>query len=292
MLDAKFFDSLLRLRLSTTQKSTQTMSGNRKSSQKGISAEFSDFRAYMPGDDLRRLDWNVYARLDKLYIREYMEEKESMVTVFIDTSASMDYGNEKKAELAVDLAKVVSFLALNNMDRLQLFDLKHMEKRFVVGGGKQAFPKVIHWLEQLEFEGEVDLFESARKMQSHASGVVVVISDFMQEAMLEEGQTSFKKLLQYLRFCKKKPIILHTLAKEELSVDLSGAYNLIDMETEGTMKLTVDAKAISLYEAQLNKLIEGMKKLCKMNNSLYVLCDASKKREDLVFQDLRVIYDI
>ena len=104
MLDRNFFDTLSRLRLRMWHKSSLNMSGNRKSMQKGLSAEFSDFREYMPGDDLRRMDWNVYARLDKLYIREYMEEKEAVVSVLVDTSASMDYGTESKAELARSLA--------------------------------------------------------------------------------------------------------------------------------------------------------------------------------------------
>lgn len=140
MLDKNFFDTLSRLRLQMWHKSSLNMSGNRKSMQKGLSAEFSDFREYMPGDDLRRMDWNVYARLDKLYIREYMEEKEAVVSVLIDTSASMDYGSESKAELARDLAAVISYLALGNMDRLRLYDMKDMSRGLVVGGDAALFP--------------------------------------------------------------------------------------------------------------------------------------------------------
>ena len=81
MFNSEFYDMLSRFCLAVNHKSSLNMSGNRKSIQKGISAEFSDFREYMPGDDLRRLDWNVYARLDKMYIREYMEEKESVVSM-------------------------------------------------------------------------------------------------------------------------------------------------------------------------------------------------------------------
>lgn len=153
MLDTKIYDALSRLQLQMAHKSNLNMSGSRKSVQKGISAEFSDFREYMPGDDLRRMDWNVYARLDKLYIREYMEEKEAVVSVLVDTSASMDYGAESKAELARDLAAVVSFLALHNMDRLLLYDMKDMGRGLMVRGGGKAFSRVLHWLERLTFSG-------------------------------------------------------------------------------------------------------------------------------------------
>ncbi len=77
MLDAGIYEQLSRLVIAMKQKSSQNMAGNRRSVQKGTSAEFSDFREYMPGDDLRRLDWNVYARSERMYIREYFEEKGS-----------------------------------------------------------------------------------------------------------------------------------------------------------------------------------------------------------------------
>jgi len=151
MLDTGFYDTLSRLRLRMSHRSSLNVSGSRKSVRKGNSTEFSDFREYMPGDDLRRLDWNAYARLDKLYIREYMEEKEAAVSVLIDTSASMDYGVKSKADLAVDLTAAVSFLALNNMDRVLLYDMKEMGRPLAVGGGRKAFAKVLHWLENREF---------------------------------------------------------------------------------------------------------------------------------------------
>lgn len=292
MLDSKFYDTLSRLQLRMSHKSSLNMSGNRKSVQKGISAEFSDFREYMLGDDLRRMDWNVYARLDKLYIREYMEEKEAVVSVLIDTSASMDYGAKSKAELARDLAAAVGFLALNNMDRLLLYDVKDMGRALSVGGGKNAFPKVLHWLEKLTFSGEADMLSAVKKIQRRGPGVTVLISDFLHSDMLDENNAAYEKLLQYLDYCKQRPVILHTLASEELRITLEGALNLIDSETENTLRLTVDAKSIDLYERELNRLTERMKKGCAAGRGAYVICDTGRDRNQLVFQDLRVIYDI
>lgn len=308
MLDAKFYDVLSRMQLRMSHKSSLNMSGNRKSTQKGISAEFSDFREYMQGDDLRRVDWNVYARLDKLYIREYMEEKAAVVSVLIDTSASMDYGVQSKAELAKDLAAAVSFLALNNMDRLILYDMKDMSRSLSVGGGRNSFAKVLRWLEKLTFSGEADMLSAVRKMQRRGSGVTVLISDFLHRDMLndekaEGGQkgkkqtvesgpkNAYEKLLQYLNYGKQRPIVLHTLAAEELRVTLEGTLNLIDSETGEKLRMTVDAKAIDSYERQLNELTERMKRGCLAVRGAYVLCDAGRDRKQLIFQDLRVIYD-
>lgn len=292
MLDRKFYEALSRLRLQMSHKSSLSMAGNRKSIQKGLSAEFSDFREYMPGDDLRRMDWNVYARLDKLYIREYMEEKEAVVSVLIDTSASMDYGGHSKAELARDLAAVVSFLALCNMDRLWLYDMKDMGRGLSVGGGRSGFSKVLRWLEKRAFSGETDMLASARKMPCHGPGVTVLISDFLHSGMMDGASQDYEKLLQYLRYCRQRPVVLHTMASEELHVTLEGALNLIDAENQSKLRLTVDARAIDDYERALKGLTDRMKKGCNAGGGAYVLCDAGRDRSQLVFGDLRVIYDI
>jgi intracellular sulfur oxidation DsrE/DsrF family protein len=294
MLDTGFYDTLSRLRLRMSHRSSLNVSGSRKSVRKGNSTEFSDFREYMPGDDLRRLDWNAYARLDKLYIREYMEEKEAAVSVLIDTSASMDYGVKSKADLAVDLTAAVSFLALNNTDRVLLYDMKEMGRPLAVGGGRKAFAKVLHWLENREFSGEVDMVSAARKMRCPGAGVTVVISDFLHPDMLEERAENpgYEKLLQYLNYCKQLPVILHTMAAEELHVTLEGALNLIDAETKEKLRLVVDARALDNYERELKRFTERLKKGCACGRGVYVLCDAGKDRRQLVFQDLRVIYDI
>lgn len=341
MLDAYFYNTLSRLQLKMQHKSSQNLSGGRKSLRRGSSAEFSDFREYMQGDDLRRLDWNAYARLDKLYIRQYMEEKEAVVSVLVDTSASMDYGEKSKAELARDLAAVVSYLALNNMDRLMLYDMKDMSRGLSVGGGKNAFFKVLRWLEGLTFSGQADMLGAAGKMRPGGAGITVLISDFLHPDLFapegertseearsrkagrkgpgmsgtetEEKRTAladgrekkksggnvagrsadrYEKLLQYLEYRKQRPVILHTLAEEELRISMEGAWNLIDAEDGTKLRLTVDARTIECYERQLQRLTERMKKGCAACGGAYVLCDAGKDRSRLVFQDLREIYDI
>ncbi len=294
MLDHTFFDSLSRLQLKMPHKSSLNSSGSHRSLRKGSSTEFSDFREYMPGDDLRRMDWNVYARLDKLYIREYMEEKEAQVRVLIDTSASMDYGADSKAELARDLAAVVSFLALNNMDRVLLYDMKDMGRALSVGGGRSAFARVLRWLEQVEFSGEADMLQAVRRLPGRGGGVTVVISDFLHPDMLDDqgAVSGYERLLQYLDYCGQRPVILHTMASEELHVTLEGVLNLIDAETGQKKRLVVDAKAIDSYERELAHFMERMKRGCASGRGAYVLCDAGRDRKQLVFQDLRVIYDI
>ena len=194
MLDAGIYEQLSRLVIAMKQKSSQNMAGNRRSVQKGTSAEFSDFREYMPGDDLRRLDWNVYARSERMYIREYFEEKEAVVSVILDTSASMHYGKKSKAELAQDLCAVIAFLTLHHMDRLVLYDSSQMGTPLVVSGGKNALPKVLGWLQARTFSGtETDSFSAVRQMQRRGAGVTVIVSDFLTEAATDPTQDCLEK---------------------------------------------------------------------------------------------------
>lgn len=292
MLDAELYEMLARLSLAMKHKSSQNRSGNRRSVQKGTSAEFSDFREYMPGDDLRRLDWNVYARSKRMYIREYLEEKESVVSVLFDTSASMNYGAQSKAELARDLGAAVAFLTLNHMDRLILYDWKEMQRPLILSGGKNALPKALQWLEQREFSGETDLFESAKKMKMRGAGVTVFISDFLAKPLLDDADLSLKKMMKYLAFTRQRPVLLQTLCPEELRVNLEGTCNLIDMETGERLRVTMRADTIARYEKELLRLKERLKKYAVSADGVYVLCDSGRDRRTLIMEDLRDIYAI
>lgn len=294
MLDVGMYGLLAKLTIAMKHKSSQNMSGNRRSVQKGTSAEFSDFREYMPGDDLRRLDWNVYARSQRMYIREYLEEKEAVVSVLLDTSASMEYGKNKKADLAVDLVEILAFLALNHMDRLVLYDRKEMQCPLVVSGGKNAMPKVVNWLKNRDFSGQEpneDLFSSIRKMQKRGAGTTIIISDFFMEALMED-KNPLEKAMKYLEFAKQRPVLLQTLCGEELHVTMDGTRNLIDMETKEKLRVTMRADVIARYEEELQKLKQRLQKSAAAANGTYVLCDSGRERTALIMEDLRELYDI
>ena len=273
------------------QKSSQNMAGNRRSVQKGTSAEFSDFREYMPGDDLRRLDWNVYARSERMYIREYFEEKEAVVSVILDTSASMHYGKKSKAELAQDLCAVIAFLTLHHMDRLVLYDSSQMGTPLVVSGGKNALPKVLGWLQARTFSGtETDSFSAVRQMQRRGAGVTVIVSDFLTEAATDPTQDRLEKTMQYLDFTKQRPVLLQTLCAEELRVTMDGTRNLIDMESKEKLRVTMRADVIARYEQELQKLSVRLKKSASAAGGTYILCDSEKERRALILEDLRPLF--
>ena len=291
-LDAGFFDTLSRLRLSMGHKSSMNLSGNRKSVQKGSSTEFSDFREYMPGDDIRRIDWNAYGRLDRFYVKEYMEEKEAVVSVLIDTSASMDYGKNKKSDMAAMLAAAMAYLGLNNMDRVLVYDIQRMDAPFVASGGKRAFPRLTDWLTQCTFNGSVDIAAAVRRLPAKGPGVTILISDFLQEEFVDPDSEGLKQMLRFLDYRRQKAVLLHVLAEEELNVDLTGTRNLIDMEEKSTLRLTLDASSIRIYEKALQAFTSRLERECAKVGAVYALCSTGRDFHKLIFEDLRMLYDI
>lgn len=289
-IDAAFFEKLSRLRLAMGHRASMNLIGNRKSTQKGSSMEFSDFREYMLGDDIRRIDWNAYGRLDRLYVKEYMEEKEAVISILIDTSASMHYGAKKKSEFACMLAAAFSYIGLNNMDRVMLYDMQNMQQPFVAGGGKRALPRLTQWLEQRSFDGMVDIEKAVRQLPAKGTGVTILISDFLQESFLDAQKEAMKKLLRFLDYRKQKVILLHVLAGEELSVEMTGTRNLIDMENQSTLRLTLDAGSIRVYEKALQEFLHRMRLESAKTGAFYAVCNTQTDIYELIFQDLRMLY--
>ena len=297
-IDAAFFDRLSRLRLAMGHRASMNLTGNRKSTQKGSSTEFSDFREYIPGDDIRRIDWNAYGRLDKLYVKEYMEEKEAVVSILIDTSASMDYGMHKKSTLACMLAAAFAYMGLNNMDRVILYDMQQMQLPFAAGSGKRALPRLTEWIERRSFDQKVDICEAVRQLPMKGPGVTILISDFLQDSFAEAGkeQETARKLLRFLSYRKQKTVFLHVLAGEELSVGLSteltGTRNLIDMEDKSALRLTLDAGSIRVYEQAVQEFLSGLRQECARMGAFYAVCSTETDIYQLIFQELRKLYDI
>lgn len=296
-LDAGFFERLSRLRLAMGHRASMNLTGNRKSTQKGSSTEFSDFREYIPGDDIRRIDWNAYGRLDRLYVKEYMEEKEAVVSILIDTSASMEYGVHKKSERACTLAAAFAYMGLNNMDRVMLYDMRQMQQPFVAGGGKRALPGLTEWLAQRSFDGKVDVGEVIRQLPMKGPGVTMVISDFLQESFTDSSQEqeAAGKILRFLDYRRQRTAFLHVMAGEELSPGLSpelvGTHNLIDMEEKGALRLTLDAASIRVYEQAVQEFLAKLRQECARRGAFYAVCSTETDIYQLIFQELRRLYD-
>ena len=180
--DAEFLQKLERLALQSSNLIQGGTGGNRRSKAKGSSIEFSDFREYTLGDDYRSIDWNAYARFDRLFIKLYMEEREANVTIFLDTSTSMDYGNPNKGVLAKKLAAIFVYIALANYDRVGIVAMNDdVSDQYPYFSGKPGFFRALEFIDNLPFSGGTSLYKSIPNFTPlrGRKGISIILSDFL-----------------------------------------------------------------------------------------------------------------
>src|SRR5438876_9098602 len=158
LLDGLFLAKLEQLELVSRRIFRGLMKGERRSKKKGQSVEFADYKNYVKGDDLRFLDWNLYARLDRLFIRLFQEEEDLHFYVLIDNSLSMDFGNPSKLRYAKQIAAALGFIGLVNMDRvvIEAFNDRLTQSMPAVRGRRSLW-RVLDFLQKLEPAGPSDL---------------------------------------------------------------------------------------------------------------------------------------
>lgn len=281
IFDTEFFNKLNTLKLSINMRLNKGMSGGRKSSAKGTSVEFSDFREYVLGDDVRRIDWNAYGRMDKLYIKQFMEEKEGVFNIFIDTSKSMEYGQIKKSYRALQLAGALSYIILNNLDRVYVTQVK--KSGLTVGKGvtgRSSYKKIMQELESIEFDGETTLSKAIKSRNITKRGVSIIISDFLDPQGIEDA-------IKYLLYKKQEIILIQVLAREEVDVDIEGTVNLQDIETGEEMKITVTRQVIDSYNRELESLNNRLNMLSRKYNMIYLSTVSDESFDKVLFEGFK-----
>ena len=281
LFDGEFFARLHTLRMSNKMKLTSGMSGGRKSSAKGNSVEFSDFREYMLGDDIRKIDWNAYGRMNRLFIKLFQEEKEGLFRIFLDGSKSMDYGERKKSVLARRIVAMLSFIVLNNLDRVYVNQVKENELCMGKGmTGKQSFQKILLNLERMEFDGKTDLYQGVTKSKFTGRGTTIVVSDFFDEDQLEE-------LVRFLCFKKQEVILIQTLAEEEVNPDFEGHLNLIDMESKNDMKVSMSSSVLRTYRKTLADFQNSIQNIALKYHAHYMCIHTGEAVDKFIFEGIQ-----
>jgi len=285
-----FFKRLEKINLNINLRLSNGAQGGRKSKAKGVSVEFSDFREYTPGDDFRRVDWNAYGRLDKLFIKVFMEEREGIFNLFIDKSKSMDFGKNNKRKTALQILGALSYVALNNLDRVYINVADEGNLSLLRSGtGKKGFQMILKELEKIEFNGVTKLSESICKRKITNKGVSVIVSDFFNN----EGVESLEQGLKYLAYKKQQIILIQVLAEEEENPSLEEEVTLIDSETKEKIKLNLNYKMIQAYKEELKKYNEKLEKLAMKYGGTLVAVNTNKSIEEIILNDLgkkRIIY--
>lgn len=271
MLTDTFLSRLDTLGLAMRGRAQGGAGGSRRSRQTGSSAEFSDYREYIPGDDIRRLDWNAYARFDKLFLKLFMEEQESAVTVLLDASASM----AAKWEAARSAAEAVGYLALTGGDRLSVHVLKNGRAlRSPQLAGRAAFPRLTGFLDTCAPDGtEGTLTEAVKRTEGLRKGLCFLITDGYTEDALKEA-------LDYLRYLKQETAVIQALSGEELRPELEGALRLTDSESGEKLDLLADRSALDAYHDALEDFLKQIGENCASREVPYMLLDGSESFED------------
>lgn len=271
MLTDSFLSRLDTLCLAMRGRAQGGAGGSRRSRQTGSSAEFSDYREYVPGDDIRRLDWNAYARFDKLFLKLFMEEQESLVTVLLDASASM----EAKWASARSAAEAVGYLALTGGDRLHVHLLKNGRAlRSPQLSGRAAFPRLNSFLDSCTPDGtEGTLTEAVKRTEGLRKGLCFLITDGYTEDALKEA-------LDYLRYLKQETAVIQVLSGGELRPELTGALRLTDSESGESLDLMADRSALEAYRDALEDFLKKVRENCSSREAPYLLLDSEKPFEE------------
>ena len=279
IFDKDFFTKLNKINMALNFRLSNGTQGGRKSKAKGVSVEFSDFREYAPGDDFRRIDWNAYGRLDKLFVKVFMEEREGVFNFFLDKSKSMDQGDDNKGEMALKIVAALGYITINNLDRIVVSGL---EDGNIVdlgsGTGKRTFQKLLRDLNNIEFNGATNLGESIRKRKITGRGVSIVVSDFLNNGGLE----NLEEGLKYLAFKKQQIILIQVLSKEDMEPTIDEEVTLIDSETREEVKITLNYKVIEEYKKTLKNYNENLKNIAKKYGAKVIFVRTDESLEKVI----------
>lgn len=259
LLSSEFLAQLERLALVSRRTFRGRVKGERRSPRKGISVEFADYRPYGVGDDLRYVDWNVYARLDRLYLKLFVDEEDLCLHLLVDASSSMGFGAPSKLAYAARLAAGLGFIGLMNLERVGVGVLRErLAEGWSPSRGRGQVLLLMDFLARLEPAGRTSLGEGLAFYagRSGEAGLAVLISDLMDPQGYERG---LKALLER-RFDVH---VIHLLAPEEMDPDFGGDLRLVDAESGETRDLTLDGEALVAYRERLREFLERAETFCR-----------------------------
>jgi len=283
VFDEAFLRQLERLLLLMRSPVRGGLKGGRRSVKRGQSVEFADYREYALGDDLRQLDWNVYARLEKLFVKLFIEEEDVTVTLLLDASASMASGRPEKLLFAKRAAAALGYIALASEDRVTVSVMAGRASRR--RGGLRGSGRVFRLLSDLSAvepaAGPTDLVAAARHAAAQLTGrgVVVLLSDLPDPAA--------DRVIRELAATGSELVILHVLSPDELDPALEGDLRLVDSETGDRVDVTADLGTLDAYKTRLAAWKQGFADLAARRRASYVDLSSDTNLAELMFAELR-----
>ena len=259
------------------------MKGERRSKRKGQSVEFADFRNYVAGDDLRFIDWNMYARLDKLFLKLFMEEEDLHFYTLIDGSSSMEFGDPSKFLYAKQLAAALGYIGLCRADRVRVEMLDSAATSDApVLRGKANLWRMVQYLEGLKAGNNCTLNDSIKafSLRNSGKGILVLITDLMDK-------TGYETALRYLVARNLDVYLIHVLSPPEIDPDITGDLRLLDCEDGDQAEISVSQRLIDRYRQTLATYIEQARDFCARRGIVYMMTSTERPVDRLVSRYLR-----
>ncbi len=299
LLTPELLRRLEQFQLLAARRAKSSAKGERRSRARGQSVEFADYRTYVQGDDFRYLDWNLYGRLDRLFLKLYEEERELPVRIFLDASESMSFGQPRKFDFARQVAAAVGYVALSGFDRVSVIPfpgvagedpgsaparLAESAARGALRSvrGKRSTMQFFRDLGALTAGGAANLNEALRRgaLETRQAGLGVVLSDFLDPQGYEPGLTA-------LLGRGFQVDIVQILAPEELSPSTYGDLRLVDAETGGMQEVTFGRYRLKAYQRTVQNYIQRLREFCQSRGINFFTVASNTALEELLLKQLR-----
>lgn len=305
LLTPELLRRLEQFQLLAARRAKSSAKGERRSRARGQSVEFADHRSYVPGDDFRYLDWNLFGRLDRLFLKLYEEERELPVRIFLDASESMTFGEPRKFDFARQVAAAIGYVALCGFDRVSVIPFPNAQGRAqttqasaeaaanynqqsaVEGAlrsvrGKKSSMQFFANLNALTGGGGADLNEALRRgaLEARHTGLAIVLSDFLDPAGYEAGLTALVGRGFQVN-------CVQILAPEELSPSTFGDLRLVDSESGGLQEVTFGRYRMKAYQQTVQNFVQRLREYCTKRGMNFFMAPSNMDLQDLLLKQLR-----
>lgn len=287
-LNNEFFSRLETLSLELRADLTGFFGGQHFVRTYGQTVEFADYREYMLGDDIRRIDWNLYSRFERYFLKLFTDERQMHTDIFLDLSASMGKDSPEKANYAIAVAAALGYLSVHNMDKVsyKLMRGESATDSFGTLVGKKAFFGAISALEECEFDGDTDIYRAVTSCRElgESDGLAVIISDFFTDS-------DWRRAVDFLRYKKKQVLLIQVMTPEEIDPTYSGRVSLIDNESLGlddpkNLKINIGRAEQAAYSEALSELKESLRSFAHSREAEFISVSTAEPIEKMLFKEL------
>ena len=257
--------------------------GNHKSKTYGSSCDFADYREYMPGDDITKIDWHAFARFKQLYVKLYLDERQVHTRIYIDASRSMAYGKSKKDEQAIKIAAAIAYISICEMDKVSIYAIHENRVEEVISDilGREAFYNQIGKLNDITFDGDSSISEAILPSTvGYGDGFSVLISDFLTD-------NDFETAIDHFANKKRDVLCVQILSKEELNPKLRGKMHLFDSEnSDRTYRKHINREIVRAYKQAVEYVTSRVRDYCLSRGGQYVLVSSQDGLDDVFYDKL------